>query len=125
MEWWSKVVRRQHDSGIAVPGAGEPGKTMGARVQMSSPRKRGSSPSGALLARLDTRFARLMAAVGSCLVCCCRRRLMRVQETAHVTDCLLDLLLGLFPRIEADFGFRREAHRLHRHRIGMRRNIIW
>src|SRR6266436_6378570 len=50
----------------------------------------------------------------------CQRLICR-QEGAPVAHGLLDAVLGVFPRVEAHLGLRREPHGLHGDSVGMPR----
>src|SRR5262245_4365912 len=53
-----------------------------------------------------------------------RGGLVGLEEGPRMLDHLADRVLGLLPRIDRRLGVGREAHDLHRHRVGMRRNVV-
>jgi hypothetical protein len=52
------------------------------------------------------------------------RRPMGSQEGAHVPYRQRNLVLGIFPRIEAHLRVRREMHRFHRDDVGVPRHVV-
>jgi hypothetical protein len=69
------------------------------------------------------RSRKIFRTATSSLNCGCHRS-MRPEKGAHVTQRQRNPVLGLLPRVEAHLSVRREKHRLHGHRVGVRRDIV-
>src|SRR6516162_1979749 len=70
---------------------------------------------------MDTRV--LLGGGSQMLMGGCRRP-MGPEEGAHMAHRQRDLVRGRLPRIEAHLGVRREMHALHRHGVGVRRDVV-
>src|SRR5579883_1190348 len=82
---------------------------------MLNARLRFAGRRGAALAPSSPRAPAMLLRRGRCV------GLMGAQKGSDVPDRLLQVIRGVFPRVEADLGVRRQPYALDSDRVGVRR----